>query len=87
MKMREILAGGMGQKPGVSDIFDGLSSGKVVGLYGHKAEYWKIPGKIEEETFANLFQLYAQNDREGIDCINKFFPGIIKAFLKLLGEG
>ena len=87
MKMREILAGEMGQNPGVSDIFNGLSSGNMGGRYYHEAEYWKIPGSIEEETFANLFQLYAQNDREGIDCINKFFPGIIKAFLKLLGEG
>lgn len=85
--MQTIMAGKMGQNPGVSDIFDGLSLGKIGGRYGHRAEYWKIPGKVEGETFANLFQLYAQNDREGIDCINALFPSIIKAFLKILGEG
>lgn len=85
--MQAIMAGRMGDKPGVSDIFDGLSSGKIGGRYGHSSGYWKAPGKIEGETFANLFQLYAQNDREGIACINELFPGIIKAFLRLLGEG
>lgn len=87
MYMRAIMAGEMGDNPGVSDIFDGLSSGEIGGRYGHSVQYWKIPGRIEQETFANLFQLYAQNDREGINCINEFFPSIIKAFLKLLGEG
>lgn len=85
--MQAVMAGEMGRNPAVSDIFDGLSSGKIGGRYGHNPEYWKIPGKTEGETFANLFQLYAQNDREGIGCINEFFPGIIKAFLRLLGEG
>ena len=85
--MQAIMAGGMGRNPAVSDIFDGLSSGKIGGQYGHNLEYWRIPGKREAETFANLFQLYAQNDRDGIDCINELFPSIIKAFLKLLGEG
>lgn len=85
--MQAIMAGKMGDNPGVSDIFDGLSSGRIGGRYGHSTEYWKRPGNIETEVFADLFQLYAQNDREGIDCINELFPSIIKAFLKLLGEG
>lgn len=87
MRMLLIMAREMGDNPGVSDIFDGLSSGAIRGQYGHGDEYWRIPGAIERETFANLFQLYAQNDREGIACINELFPGIIKTFLRLLGVG
>lgn len=83
--MVRLMQGKMGKIPGVSDIFDGLSRGKIKGEYCHKPKYWKQPGKIEQEIFANLFQLHAQNDQEGIDCINALFPDIINSFLQLLG--
>ena len=47
------------KKDGVSDIIDGITDGKVYGYARHSSSdpnYWKSPGKVEREAFANMFQ-------------------------------
>lgn len=54
--------------------------------YYHKNEYWfEITGPkkaVEREVFANLFAIYAENDKMTVKFIEKWFPNMAKRFLK-----
>ncbi len=54
--------------------------------YCHKNEYWfEITGPkkaVEREVFANLFAIYAENDKMTVKFIEKWFPNMAKRFLK-----
>ena len=68
----------------ISDIFDGVTDGSVVGKYGHSnmRGYWQNPGAIETEAFAHMFQ--AQFDSERYALMKKYFPNALKEFENLL---
>lgn len=67
----------------VSDLFGGLSANKCVGDYGHwNKKYWKLPGAIEKEAFAHMFE--AQFSSEKYTLMQRYFPSALAEFEKLL---
>lgn len=73
------------KKYGISDIIDGLTSGKVFGCASHSVsdpDYWKDPGRIEREAFANMFQsCFAPKSAK---YMAEYFPEAYKEFKKML---
>lgn len=85
----------------VSDILSGLfhNDKRIVSIYyddyrafyHHENVYWdglEGPSKaVQRETFANLFALYTENDKEVIKFVEKSFPNITTHFkIQLRGE-
>lgn len=67
----------------VSDLFGGLSGNKCVGRYGHwNPRYWKMPGAVEKEAFAHMFE--AQFSADKYTLMQKYFPTAFAEFEKLL---
>lgn len=70
----------------VSDIFDGVTDGKIFGKYAHSHmnnfTYWKRYGALESEAFAHMFE--AQFDKERYKLLKKYFPTALGEFEKLL---
>ncbi|GEM_PF-3599204 len=48
--------------PAASDLFSGLTCGRIQGRWGHPMRYWHIPGRREVEVFADLFTVKASGD-------------------------
>jgi len=71
----------------VSDIFCGITNRKIMGNYGHKASYWKLgPERASMETFANLWQLYFNNDTAAIAFLKETLPQTIAEFEKIIKQ-
>lgn len=68
----------------ISDIFDGVTDGRIKGEYkhSHEAGYWQKAGALEKETFAHMFQ--AQFNREEYELLQKYFPNALKEFESML---
>ncbi|WP_319201375.1 minor capsid protein [uncultured Ilyobacter sp.] len=69
---------------GLQDIINGLSRGKVRIRYGHDNSYWKRPGAIQHEVYANLFQIKAHNREKDWKFIEERYPELTEIFTKLL---
>ena len=83
----EIIAEGLkdGKKFGISDIIDGITDGRVYGCAQHSITtpgYWKSPGKVEREAFANMFQ--SCFEPKTIKYMAEYFPEAYKEFKKIL---
>ena len=73
------------KKDGVSDIIDGITDGKVYGYARHSSSdpnYWKSPGKVEREAFANMFQ--SCFEPKTIKYMAEYFPEAYKEFKRML---
>lgn len=68
----------------ISDIFDGVTDGKIKGHYGHSQieGYWQKPGALEKETFAHMF--YAQFNPAEYALMKIYFPNAFKEFNSML---
>ncbi len=66
----------------VSDIFNGLSAGKIKGCGYHVSDYW-TPNRVSQEAFAHMFE--AQFDAVRYEEMKKYFPKSFKRFEELLG--
>jgi SPP1 gp7 family putative phage head morphogenesis protein len=75
-----------GANGGLQDIINGLSRGKVRIRYGHDNSYWKRPGAIQHEVYANLFQIKAHNRKKDWKFIEERFPELTKIFTELLNK-
>ncbi len=62
----------MRKHSGVSDIYDGLTMGKVRGVTYHPISYWEESGNIQAEAFAHMFE--SQFDDIKYNEMKKYFP-------------
>ena len=69
----------------VSDIFEGVTGGEIVGCACHGVEYWKKhPEYVTSEAFAHMYE--AQFDSIRYGEMKKYFPGALKSFEKMMKE-
>lgn len=67
----------------VSDLFGGMSANKCVGSYGHwNKRYWKLPGAVEKEAFAHMYEAQFSADKYAL--MQKYFSTALAEFEKLL---
>ena len=67
----------------ISDLFGGMSANKCVGSYGHwNKRYWKLPGAVEKEAFAHMYEAQFSADKYAL--MQKYFPTALAEFEKLL---
>ena len=63
-QLERLVANKLKKKAGltsaVSDILEGLTLGKIAGIYGHikegKSSYWQYPSSVTSEAVAHLFE-------------------------------
>lgn len=67
---------------GISDLFRGITDGKITGQWGHMITDYKKPLMIEGEAFAHMFE--AQFDAEKLAYFTKYFPSATKEFDNIL---
>ena len=69
----------------VSDMFEGITNGKIVGCVCHGVGYWKKhPEYVTSEAFAHMYE--AQFDSIRYGEMKKYFPGALKSFEKMMKE-
>ena len=67
----------------ISDLFGGMSGNRCVGSYGHwNKRYWKLPGAVEKEAFAHMYEAQFSADKYAL--MQKYFPTALAEFEKLL---
>lgn len=60
-------------------------------IYGHENDYWT--GKngpknaVQLEVFADMFAIFAENEPETVQFIEKWFPNMVECFSTELGRG
>ncbi len=83
-QITDLRGNGFGE---VSDIVDALARGSFrrdYNMYGHSISYWKRPGAIEKEIFANLFA--TRHDKKAYELVKSIIPNTVKEFEKRLLE-
>lgn len=70
------------QHSAVSDIFNGLSAGRIKGCGYHDDDYWTTK-RVAQEAFAHMFE--AQSDKIRYAEMQKYFPKSLKLFEDMLG--
>lgn len=83
-QITDLKGNGFGE---VSDIVDALARGSFrrdYNMYGHSISYWKRPGAIEKEIFANLFA--TRHDKKAYELVKSIIPNTVKEFEKRLLE-
>ena len=74
----------------MQDIIDGFSNSRVKVKYGHDLSYWKDAGAVNKEVFANLMNIYGDEDgnraRKQVNFLKKYFPDIIEEHEKFIKE-
>jgi len=68
----------------VSDIFEGITKGNIVGVAGHPEGYWDNEDNITAEAFAHMFE--AEFDKTRYAELDKYFPTAHKWFKEKLKE-
>lgn len=68
----------------ISDIFDGVTQGNIIGCASHSKEYWENRDNVTSEAFAHMFE--AQFDKERYEQMGKYFPNALKYFEKKIKE-
>lgn len=68
----------------ISDIFDGVTQGNIIGCASHPKEYWENRDNVTSEAFAHMFE--AQFDKERYKQMKKYFPNALKYFEKKMKE-
>lgn len=71
------------EQSAISDIFEGASGAKIRSNFGHYASYWKYPGTLATEAFANLFQC-ALTNKPAYDRIKERLPKSVAIFEEML---
>jgi SPP1 gp7 family putative phage head morphogenesis protein len=80
----EIRALSNPQKADISDIFEGITKGKINGGWGHGKAYWKNHDP-SSEAFAEMYSA-SVNNPESLEQIKKYFPESYDLFLEILKE-
>lgn len=76
--------GDMRKDSAISDIFDGVTQGNIIGCASHPKEYWKNRDNVTSEAFAHMFE--AQFDKERYEQMKKYFPNALEHFEKKMKE-
>ena len=74
----------MRKHSGVSDIFDGVTKGNIVGCAHHRKDYWKKEGSRTSEAFAHMYE--AQFDKTRYAEMKKYFPTALEYFEQTIKE-
>lgn len=61
---------------GVSDILNGLSEGEIWLGFGHSKKYWKVPEKLEAESWAQIGRILFSGNHEVIEMLKGILPGL-----------
>lgn len=71
---------------GIADILNGMSGGKERYGFGHSEEYWKRPGSLESEAWAQFGRIYFGNDPDVKKMFEDIFPNLSRhAMMALKG--
>lgn len=76
--INDLLADG-DLKNAISDIVEGMTNGRISGMYGHGTDYWKSPQALEKEVIAHLFEAKMLKG-EKLECFQKYFPSAYQYF-------
>ena len=71
---------------GIADILNGMSGGKEWYGFGHSKKYWKTPGNLEAEAWAQFGRIYFKNDSDVVKMFSTLFLNLDK-YAKLLLKG
>lgn len=69
---------------GISDIINGMSGGTINFGYWHDEEYWKKPGRVEAESFAQFGRALYDGNSEVLDMLQSLFPSLYKEIFETL---
>ncbi len=83
---RDMSEKGWEDIPAVSDLFDGLSAGRIEGNWGHSERYWKEPGKRHTEVFAELFSLQSSGETALWNEVAGYVPRLCQAVARILAR-
>jgi SPP1 gp7 family putative phage head morphogenesis protein len=72
--------------PPISDLFSGLTGGRIEGLWSHSSRYWSFSGMREKEVFANLFALRTSGDDALWSMVKEYVPSLCDAIDSFLGR-
>lgn len=61
---------------GVADILNGLSGGKETYGFKHSKEYWRNPGALEAEAWAQFGRIQFENNQKALELFQKLFPNL-----------
>ena len=76
--------GDMRKDSAISDLFDGVTQGNIIGCASHPKEYWKNRDNVTSEAFAHMFE--AQFDKKRYEQMKKYFPNALEYFEKKMKE-
>lgn len=76
---QDLIAKGWDDLPPVSDLFSGLTYGRIEGRWGHPMRYWSMEGKREAEVFADLFAVKASGETALWNELIGYTPRLCKA--------
>lgn len=68
----------------LSDIIGGMTNNNIVGRYGHKKKYWKQPGKLQKEIFAQMFTVASNDDLTQLLIFQQYLPNTLREFDNLV---
>ena len=68
-------------KDSISDIFEGVTNGKIRDGWGHGSSYWKRPMALEKEAFAEMFEAMATGGTR-LEMMKEYLPGSYSFFEK-----
>ncbi len=71
---------------GISDILSGLTEGNMDLGYYHSREYWKNPGALQRETWAQYGRMYYSEDEKVLKILQELFPDTTKEFERIIKE-
>ena len=71
---------------GIADVLNGMAGGKINYGFGHGIEYWKNPGMLEAEAWAQFGRIYFDNDPAVKKMFAELFPALNRhAMMSLKG--
>lgn len=82
---KRLLALPADEQSAISDIFEGASGAKIKSGWGHGASYWKRPGSLAAEAFANLFSTAVTNPK-AYKRLKETLPNSVKIFEEMLSK-
>ena len=74
---------------GISDIIHGMTQGQVNLGYRHSVEYWKKPGSLQRETWAQYGRMYYSGNEKVLNVLKDLFPETTNRFehiIKVVAE-
>lgn len=82
----ELLSGEYVNEASLSDLFGAVTNKRIEGVFSHKANYFKIPGRRQEEAFANLFDIMAGNNNKALDFARQHLSDLVDAFEQIIAD-